>query len=141
MTLRVAVQNQGDPPSFLAESTELLKQNAPYQLIWTGEVGLDSNPTPYGTHASVLATYQLDGLLSGQWYGSWSNHLTQTEANISSFVIDPDLLYSSVREHWNNVGQIWIRRRTRTMQIRLHQDSTMRLPPTQICHKPYSPRL
>ena len=99
---------------FMSESTTLMSEATPQQLLFTGERGLDVNPTPYQTWAQQLETLNLGGLLTGEWGGDWSRLRSTISAVtaprlISGFVLDDDTLHLPSDTSRLQAGQLWIR--------------------------------
>jgi len=105
----LSASDRGQVGAALAAAVGALKRAAPSQLAWTGEEGLDSNPTPYGTFASALGGYGLGGLLSGAYGGAWQPHLSLVNASVSGLTLDTLALRSQSAADWPGVGQAWLR--------------------------------
>ena len=103
---------------FLIESQELLSEHASKHLIFTGEVGLDYNPTPYQSFTQTLNTLMLSSLLNGTLGGSWST-LRDWSAQalappniVNGIALDGEALYLNTltqSSSWLSAGQAWIR--------------------------------
>jgi hypothetical protein len=94
---------------FLVEATELIGSAAPHQLQWTGELGFDSNPTPYGEHATQLEGLSAGGLLSGLFGGRWADHLRELSANVAGLALDMRRSFIVSPTQWPAFGSAWLR--------------------------------
>ena len=129
--LTTVTLDRSDLTIFLEEAVEQLTQVAPNQLIFTGEIGLDINPTPYQPWAQQLNTLGLEGLLSGTWGGTWSElrSALDTESSpnlVSGFTLDHDALHFPASVSWPQAGQLWIRAHT-TAHININRPIVVHL--------------
>jgi hypothetical protein len=95
--------------AYLTEAVSLLRQGAPDQLVWTGELGFDVNPTPYGMYGSALEAYGLGGLLRGVFGGAWVSHLSAVNTNINSVGLDVEAFGAVNSAEWRPFGVAWLR--------------------------------
>ena len=94
---------------FLVEATALIESGAPQQLQWTGELGFDSNPTPYGVHATQLEELSAGGLLSGLLGGRWADHLRELSADVAGLALDVQRSFIVSPAQWPAFGSAWLR--------------------------------
>ena len=103
---------------FLINAFEEMNINAPHQLLFSGEIGLDYNPTAYQSHAQVINSLMLSSLLDGSLGGAWSSTRLQVTTDMpSSNVVNglsleaDSLMLNRLNQSvdWLNFGQAWLR--------------------------------
>ena len=101
---------------FLRSAINTVSTVAPHQLIFTGEVGLDYNPSAYQSYAMTLSQGGIPYLLNGQRGGSWSSMRTWSRPPsgapllVGGFSLDGDFLdFHLSTLTWNQLGQAWLR--------------------------------
>lgn len=104
----LSVEDNAQVSSFMREAMERLRSAAPRQLLWSGEVGFDRNPTPYGEHAAQLESIGAGGLLTGLVGGRWAEHLSY-DMNISSVALDVEHSFIVNPAQWSAFGSAWLR--------------------------------
>lgn len=95
--------------SFLSEASSVISEATPHQLLWTGELGFDYNPTPYGDYALQLESLGAGGLLTGLFGGRWVEHLHTLHHRINSVALDVLSSQMMNSTQWNTFGTAWLR--------------------------------
>jgi len=107
--LDLSAEDQGQVTGFLTEASELMREAAPQQLLWTGEIGFDRNPSPYGPAAQQLASLSAGGLLTGLFGGWWVEHRQSLSATMSGVALDVRASGVPSSAQWSAFGSAWLR--------------------------------
>ena len=103
---------------FILDVFQEMSTRAPHQLLLSGELGLDYNPTAYQNYAQVIDSLMLSSLLDGSQGGAWSSIRMQTTGNmtsrnvVSGLSLDSNsLLLNRLNQSldWLSFGQAWLR--------------------------------
>ncbi|MCA9548017.1 MAG: hypothetical protein KC613_26610, partial [Myxococcales bacterium] len=95
---------------FYQDVSIALKEAAPNQLVATGDVGYDINPTPYQQHADALRQARLDWLLDGSRGVAWRRNHQLPSIDLATIHLGAELLgFPNDAIQMSNLGAAWIR--------------------------------